>query len=82
MAGLLIFASVNGLAPRAINSVINWGWNYAVFDTFDVSVIVWGAWVSACYLALRANDFQSCETARYYFWWLYLSDGLAPHRPT
>ena len=56
MAGLLIFASVNGLAPRAINSVINWGWNYAVFDTFDVSVIVWGAWVSACYLALRAND--------------------------
>jgi hypothetical protein len=56
MAALLIFASVNGLAPRAINSVNFTGWSNAVFNTFDVSIIVWGAWASACYLAVRAND--------------------------
>jgi hypothetical protein len=56
MAALLIFASVNGLAPPAIKSVIISGWDYAVFNTFNISVIVWGAWVSACYLAFVAND--------------------------
>jgi len=56
MATLLIFASVNGLAPPAIKSVVMSGWDYAVFNTFDVSVIVWGAWASACYLALAADD--------------------------
>ena len=56
MAALLVFASVNGLAPPAIKSVILSGWDYAVFNTFDVSVIVWGAWASACYLAVVAND--------------------------
>jgi hypothetical protein len=56
MAALLIFASVNGLAPRAINSVNFTGLNNAVFNTFNVSIIVWGAWASACYLAVRAND--------------------------
>jgi hypothetical protein len=56
MAALLILASVNGLAPRAITSVTVAGWDYAVFNTFDVSVIVWGAWASACYLAVLAND--------------------------
>jgi hypothetical protein len=56
MAALLILASINGLAPRAINSVILTGWDNAFFITFDVSVIVWGAWTSACYLAVVAND--------------------------
>jgi hypothetical protein len=56
MTALLILASVNGLAPRAIESVAVHGWDYAVFNTFNVSVIVWGAWASACYLAVLAND--------------------------
>ena len=56
MAALLIFASVNGLAPRAINDVVIHGWDHAVFNTFNVSIIVWGAWASACYLAIHAED--------------------------
>jgi hypothetical protein len=56
LAALLILASVNGLAPRAIGSIITSGWDYAFVNTFDVSVIVWGAWASACYLAVLAND--------------------------
>jgi hypothetical protein len=55
MAGLLILASVNGLAPPAIESVIHGGWQSAVFDTFKISVIVWGAWAAACYLAISAG---------------------------
>jgi hypothetical protein len=56
MTALFVLASVNGLAPIAIKSVLINGWNVAVFNTFDVSVIVWGAWASACYLAVRASD--------------------------
>jgi len=56
MAALLILASVNGLAPRTIESVTGNGWDYAVFNTFNVSVIVWGAWASACCLAVLADD--------------------------
>ena len=56
MAALLVLASVNGLAPTAIKSVTIEGWDFAVLNTFNVSVIVWGAWASACYLALLAND--------------------------
>ena len=56
MAVLLIVASVNGLAPKAISSVTAWGWDYAIFNTFDVSIFVWGAWASACYLAITAKD--------------------------
>lgn len=55
-AALFFLASVNGLAPIAIKSVLVAGWDGAVFNTFDVSVIVWGAWASACYLAVCAND--------------------------
>lgn len=56
IAALFFLASANGLAPIAIKSVLNAGWNDAVFNTFDVSIIVWGAWASACYLAVCAND--------------------------
>ena len=56
MAAIFILASVNGIAPRAIKAVMFSGWNSAVFNTFDISIIVWGAWASACYLAVRAND--------------------------
>jgi hypothetical protein len=56
ITALFVLASVNGLAPIAIKSVLINGWTGAVFNTFDVSVIVWGAWASACYLAVRARD--------------------------
>jgi hypothetical protein len=56
MAALFIIASFNGLVPIAIKSALFKGWDYAFFNTFDVSVIVWGAWASACYLAVFAND--------------------------
>jgi hypothetical protein len=56
MTALFVLASVNGLAPVAIKSVTVMGLDYAVFNTFDVSVIVWAAWASACYLAVVAND--------------------------
>ena len=56
MAALCVFASTGGLLPRAINSVVNRGWNYSIVNTFDISIVVWGAWASACYLALSADD--------------------------
>ena len=64
MAGLLIFSSAGGLLPRVIISLESRGWNASavvawgagVFDTFNTSVIVWGAWASACYLAFCADD--------------------------
>src|SRR5690349_12349853 len=56
MAALCIFASTGGLLPRAINSVVSEGWTYGFLNTLHVSVIVWGAWASACYLALSADD--------------------------
>lgn len=55
-ATLFIFASLNGLAAAAAESVIAAGWQQAIFDTFGVSVIVWGAWASASYLALLGWD--------------------------
>jgi len=56
MAGLFLFTSTSGLLPRVINSVASEGWNGAIFITFNTSIIVWGAWASACYLALSADD--------------------------
>jgi hypothetical protein len=56
MAGLFIFMSTGGLLPRVIRSVSSEAWNDGVFNTFNTSIIVWGAWASACYLALSADD--------------------------
>ena len=56
MAALCIFASSGGLLPRAIWSVVNEGWYDSIFNTFEISIVVWAAWASACYLALSADD--------------------------
>jgi len=56
IAGLFLFTSTSGLLPRVIKSVVSEGWNSGVFNTFNTSIIVWGAWASACYLALSADD--------------------------
>src|SRR5689334_2387508 len=56
IAGLFIFTSTNGLLPRVIRSVSNENWHTGVFNTFNTSIIVWGAWIAACYLALSADN--------------------------
>ena len=56
MAGLFIFTSTSGLLPRVIRSVSNENWHSGVFNTFNTSIIVWGAWAAACYLALSTDD--------------------------
>ena len=56
LAGLLIFTSTSGLLPRFIWSILSESWNESAFNTFNTSIIVWGAWISACYLALSADD--------------------------
>jgi hypothetical protein len=42
-AGLCFLASINGLAGRAIQSIIRFGWTAALWDSFDTSAIAWGA---------------------------------------
>ena len=56
MAGLLIFTSTSGLLPRFIWSILSESWNESAFNTFNTSIVVWGAWISACYLGLSADD--------------------------
>jgi len=56
MAGLFIFTSTSGLLPRVIRSILSDKWHDGIFNTFNTSVIVWAAWISACYLALSADD--------------------------
>src|SRR5690242_9856697 len=56
LAGLFIFTSTSGLLPRVIRSVTSENWHSGVFNTFNTSIIVWGAWAAACYLALSADD--------------------------
>jgi hypothetical protein len=56
IAGLFLFASTSDLLPRVIKSVVSEGWVSGVLNTFNISIIVWGAWASACYLALSSDD--------------------------
>ena len=56
IAGSFIFTSTSGLLPRVVRSVADENWDKGVFNTFNTSIIVWGAWAAACYLALSADD--------------------------
>jgi hypothetical protein len=56
IAGLFIFSSTSGLLARVIKDVAIEGWSVSVLNTFNISIIVWGAWASACYLALSTDD--------------------------
>ncbi len=51
--GLFLLACVNGLASRIIQSVNRLGWADAVFNTFDVSVIVLISCITGVSLILR-----------------------------
>jgi hypothetical protein len=52
-AGLLIVASANGIASRALIFISGRGLGAGLYDTFGISLIVWIGWACACYLVVR-----------------------------
>jgi hypothetical protein len=50
---LFLLACVSGLASRVIQSVNRLGWADALFNTFDISVIVWISCIAGVSLILR-----------------------------
>jgi hypothetical protein len=52
-AGLFVLACVNGLASRITQSVNRLGWTDALFNTFQVSAIVWVSCAAGISLVLR-----------------------------
>jgi hypothetical protein len=52
-AGLFLLACMSGLAARIIQSVNKLGWEEALLNTFDISVIVWISWVAGVSLIFR-----------------------------
>jgi len=52
-AGIALLCCLNGLGARAIASVQQLGWGEALFLTFNVSAIVWVAWILGIVLILR-----------------------------
>jgi exosortase/archaeosortase family protein len=57
-AGLFILGCTNGLAERAIYMTYVYGWAQALFNTFDISIIV----LAACFVGISfVLDDQSCE---------------------
>src|SRR6266478_5634276 len=52
-AGLLALGCASGLASRIIQSVNRLGWADALFNTFEISVIVWISCAAGVFLVLR-----------------------------
>jgi hypothetical protein len=52
-AGLFTLGCVSGLASRIIQSVNRLGWVDALFNTFDISVVVWISCAAGVSLVLR-----------------------------
>jgi len=52
-AGLFVLGCVNGLVPRAIQSVERLGWADALFNTFEISALVWLSCAAGISLVLR-----------------------------
>ena len=53
LAGLFTLGCVSGLTSRIIQSVNRLGWADALFNTFDISVIVWISCIAGVSLVLR-----------------------------
>jgi hypothetical protein len=53
LAGFFLLACVNGFASRIIQSVSQLGWQEALFNTFDISVIVWFSCATGVFLVFR-----------------------------
>jgi hypothetical protein len=52
-AGLFLLACANGVASRIVQSVNQYGWEDALFHTFDISVIEWIACIAGVSLIFR-----------------------------
>ena len=52
-AGLFALGCVSGLASRIIQSINRLGWAEALFNTFEISVIVWISCTAGVFLILR-----------------------------
>jgi hypothetical protein len=52
-AGLFALGCISGLASRVLQSVNKLGWADAIFETFEVSVLVWVACAAGVYLVLQ-----------------------------
>src|SRR6267378_3988026 len=52
-AGLFTLGCVSGFASRIIQSVNRLGWADALFNTFEISVIVWISCAAGVFLVLR-----------------------------
>ena len=53
LAGLCILGCVSGLTPRIVQSIHRLGWTDALFNTFEISAIVWVSCVTGVYLISR-----------------------------
>src|SRR5260221_1838790 len=64
-AGLLILGCVNGFVSRIIPSVNHLGWADALFNTFEISFIVWISCAAGIYLMLgvRKGEVRSLDLA-------------------
>jgi hypothetical protein len=56
-AGLFALGCVSGLASRVLQSVNRLGWAEALFDTFELSIIVWISCAAGVSLVLRDRTF-------------------------
>lgn len=54
-AGLTVLGFLNGISEKVYRSVIDFGAAGAALQTFDVSLILWGACVAAVVLLLKAD---------------------------
>jgi exosortase/archaeosortase family protein len=52
-AGLYIVGCISGLASRIVQSIHQVGWTNALFETFGISVIVWGSCIAGVSLVIR-----------------------------
>lgn len=56
--GLVLAGFANGISEKVYYAVAARGWLAAAFDTFDVSVVIWGACLASLLLLRRSRDRQ------------------------
>jgi hypothetical protein len=62
-AGLAMVGFANGISERASNAVADTGIAAALVSTFEISAIVWVAWVLSLVFLLRMNRASGHKTA-------------------
>lgn len=61
--GLVVAGFANGISEKVYYAVAARGWLAAAFGTFDVSVIIWGAWLASLLLLRRSGDRQPVRSS-------------------